>query len=50
MLLKLDLPGDKVIISLRDYLRILRADAAAWSVPEIHRHGRAQDRLKVNEW
>jgi hypothetical protein len=34
LLLKLDLP-DSVFVALDEYFRILRADAAAWSVPEI---------------
>ena len=35
MLLKLDLPNDTIFVSPAEYFRILRADAAAWSVPEI---------------
>jgi hypothetical protein len=35
MLIKLAVPTDGVTFSLGEYLQILRADAAAWSVPEI---------------
>jgi hypothetical protein len=35
MLIKVDGPIEGVVFSPLEYLEILRADAAAWSVPEI---------------
>jgi hypothetical protein len=35
MLIKVDGPINTLEFSPREYLEILRADAAAWSVPEI---------------
>ena len=35
MLIKIDGPIDGVVFAPLEYLEILRADGAAWSVPEI---------------
>jgi hypothetical protein len=35
MLLKIASPINGIVFSREEYLAILRADAAAWSVPEI---------------